>query len=394
MSSLLYLDTARLGQVSPSAKRALTGALEFNQAFGAGAYFDELFISGAQSFKKASEFGGLELWPGIDSFSTSVKEKFFGSASGQIVFASRTTSLMGIAAKLLLARSSKVLVTDLNWHPFTEILNSSAAGSGGEIATVKIKGQVFDGRTTASEIAEKIASAFVSEQCNGIFLPAVCNLGVALPIVEIIDAIEERAEIRFSIVDAAQAVNHVALDKIGEAVDFTFGGTHKWLRSFEPMAMGYFAKPGSQTFIHDSIYRELKTNPFSDSLMRLTQLEAPQKSETVNLAPMFAVAGAMTDVEMHHKDVDQQNDLRAAVGMVAEHSGWKCMSLSSDLRSRILLLRNPRLQKAKAGIIRQSLIQLGIAVTDYPGGICRISLPDKIGEEQIEQLRHALAKVI
>ena len=64
---MLYLDTARLGLVSPSAKRALIAAMEFNQVFGAGAYFDELLMSGSGGVAGANEFDGLEIWPGIEA---------------------------------------------------------------------------------------------------------------------------------------------------------------------------------------------------------------------------------------------------------------------------------------------------------------------------------------
>ena len=393
MPPLLYLDTARLGQVSPSAKRALISALEFNQALGASAYFDELFFAGANSVKIANDFEGLAFWPGVEAFSSDIKKTLFASDSGETVFASRTSSLMHIAAKLLFSRCSKILVTDLNWQPFNEILSNAPNNSCCEIFTVDIKNSIFDDGATIDEIVELIATKFEVKQCNGIFLPAVCNLGVALPVVKIMDAIRKRAEIRFSVVDAAQAINHVSLRGVGESVDFTFGGTHKWLRSFEPMALGYFAKRGSRTFISETIERELKTNPISDSLMRITKSNAPQKSETVNLAPMFAAAGAIFDVRREAGNAGEENNPRVAVENIATQSGWKPMKIAGDLRSQILLLKNHRLHKASFGEIRQALIKNGVAASDSLGGICRISLPEIMDEKQLDHLRNALANV-
>ena len=144
LSQMLYLDTARLGLVSPSAKQTLIAALEFNQAFGAGAYFDKLLNLGAGSVPRASEFDGLEHWSGIESFSDGIKETFFGANQGDLVFASKTSSLMSLAAKLLFGRCSRVLVTDLNWQPYDAILQKVANKQNGKISKVEIKEQVFN----------------------------------------------------------------------------------------------------------------------------------------------------------------------------------------------------------------------------------------------------------
>jgi hypothetical protein len=141
---MLYLDTARLGLVSPSAKRALIAAMEFNQVFGAGAYFDELLMSGAGGVAGANEFDGLEIWPGIEAFSTNIKETFFGSNQDDLVFASKTSSLMSLAAEMLFGRCSRVLVTDLNWQPYDAVLQTVANKKNGQISKVEIKQQIFD----------------------------------------------------------------------------------------------------------------------------------------------------------------------------------------------------------------------------------------------------------
>ena len=389
MFPLLYLDTARLGQVSPSAKRALTGALELNQALGASAYFDTLLHGGTEAIKISGDFDGLNFWRGIDHFSEQLKATIFGSEDGHAVVASRTGCLMSLATKMLFSRCSNVLVSDLNWQPFSDILVEGRLNPSRRITVAHIKNQILDQHKTADEIVDSIATAFVANRCDGIFLPAVCNLGIALPIPKILAAIRERAEMRFSVVDAAQAINHVDLRWAKDAVDFTFGGTHKWLRSYEPMAVGYFAKPGSYTFIRELIERELANNPLADPLLRITQSEAYQKSETINLCPLFAAAGALNDAEAVSTSIES-DEVTRVFQKVVEQSGWSEMSVGPEFRSRIMLLKKPELKNADAGSIRQHLQQSGIAVTDYPGGICRISMPESISGQQAEQLRTAL----
>ena len=392
LSQLLYLDTARLGQVSPSAKRAITGALEFNQALGASAYFDEVLFAGSDSLKIASQFDGMSLWPGIERFSEEIKETIFGTNVGDVVFASRTGSLMALASKMMFARCSNVLTTDLNWQPFTELFSAATLNANFQISKVDIKDLLFNRQISKEELAETIASAFSANRCDGIFLPAVCNLGVKLPAPEIVAAIKRVARLRFSVVDAAQAINHVDLGWAKENVDFTFGGTHKWLKAYEPMAIGYSGKTGSRSFIRETVNRELATNPIADPLLRVTQLNAAQKSETVNLCPLFAAAGALSDAKTEIPNSGTGN-ARSSVLEIAARTGWDCFPLSPEFRSRILMLRKSPLKNANPGMIRKTLIRLGVAVTDYPNGLCRISLPEMLGERQADQLESALGKV-
>ena len=278
MQEILYLDTARLGQISPSAKRALNGALEFNQAFGASAYFDDFLFGGAQALSAADEFDGLSSWDGIDRFKARIKCHLFGSDNGDVVFASRTASLMSLAAKMLFSRCRNVLVTDLCWEPYLGVLAGHKPNDACQITEIKIKDQILNQRATAEEITDLIAAAYCEHKCDGIFLPAVCNFGVQLPMRKIMKAIAGRAKIRFSVVDAAQAINHVDIQWARDSVDFTFGSTHKWLRAYEPMAVGYCSRPSSRSFIHDLVKRELGADMHADSLLRLTHSNAQQNA--------------------------------------------------------------------------------------------------------------------
>ena len=385
---MLYLDTARLGLVSPSAKQTLIAALEFNQAFGAGAYFDKLLNLGAESVPRASGFDGLEHWSGIESFSDGIKETFFGSNQGDLVFASKTSSLMSLAAKLLFGRCSRVLVTDLNWQPYDAILQNVADKQNGQIAKVEIKQQIFNQSLSVDALIEKIAQTFVAERCDGIFLPAVCDWGIALPVLRILQRIRSHREIRFSMVDTAQAINHIDLHWVRGEVDFSFGGTHKWLRSYEPMAIGHFAKPSSRTFIRDAIERHLAANPLVDPLLRITQANAPQKSETVNLCPLFAAAGALEDAKTTQLATESAHARSTIVDAVSS-TNWKLVSPNTAFDSQILMFSNSKLKNTDPSLIRNTLNRLGVAASAYAGGVCRISVPQSITQLHADQLELA-----
>ena len=388
LSQMLYLDTARLGLVSPSAKRALIAAMEFNQVFGAGAYFDELLMSGTGGVAGANEFDGLEIWPGIEAFSTDIKETFFGSNQGDLVFASKTSSLMSLAAEMLFSRCSRVLVTDLNWQPYDAVLQTVANKKNGQISKVEIKQQIFDRSLSADAVIEKIASTFIDERCDGIFLPAVCDWGIALPVTKILECIRSSREIRFALLDTAQAINHVDLHWGREEVDFSFGGTHKWLRSYEPMAIGHFAKPSSRTFIRDVIDRHLADNPLADPLLRITQANAPQKSETVNLCPLFAAAGALEDAKTTQLEKNSDHSRSAMVDAVNATS-WEMVSPNTDFDSQILMFKNSKIENADPRQIRNTLNRLGVAASAYAGGVCRVSVPQSITQLQADQMEIA-----
>lgn len=385
---MLYLDTARLGLVSPSAKRALIAAMEFNQVFGAGAYFDELLMSGTGSIARANEFEGLDTWPGIEAFAVDIRETLFGSNQGDLVFASKTSSLMSLAAKLLFGRCSRVLVTDLNWQPYDAVLQAEASKKNAQISKVEIKQQIFNQSLSVDAVIEKIALTFVAERCDGIFLPAVCDWGIALPVAQILERIRRHREIRFSLLDTAQAINHVDLQWVQGNVDFSFGGTHKWLRSYEPMAIGHFSKPSSRTFIRDTISRYLADNPLADPLLRITQANAPQKSETVNLCPLFAAAGALKDSKTTQPETNRIQ-ARSAVVDALGSTNWKIPSTDANFQSQILVIKNSKFENVDPRRIRNMLSCLGIATSAYAGGICRVSVPESMTQLQTDEMELA-----
>ena len=51
MDGVLYLDTARLGQISVGARQALTDVMRFSQAYGASTYFDDLLFEGNEQLR-------------------------------------------------------------------------------------------------------------------------------------------------------------------------------------------------------------------------------------------------------------------------------------------------------------------------------------------------------
>ena len=191
MDGVLYLDTARLGQISVGARQALTDVMRFSQACGASTYFDDLLFGGHEQLRNPGDFLGLSSWKGVERLRAEFRQFVFRRDDGETVFASRTASLMAIAAKMLFSRCRNVLVTDLNWQPYLDILSSAIPNDACKITCVPIKQLVFDELATATDLVDCLKNAYVQNGCDGLFLPAVCNRGVKLPIKMLLDELRE-----------------------------------------------------------------------------------------------------------------------------------------------------------------------------------------------------------
>jgi len=66
-------------------------------------------------------------------------------------------------------------------------------------------------------------------ECDGVFLSAVSNLGVRLPVAKIVRALKATGHLRFVVVDGAQELNHIPTDLSHEHCDsISPGHTSGW----------------------------------------------------------------------------------------------------------------------------------------------------------------------
>src|SRR5437868_531463 len=120
----LYLDTARLGLMSPGARLA---ARSFARLAGEGVstlYFQNLLRGRlvSRSNRHLRLLPGIAGWPGIDGLRQLFREYVKLPRSSPVIFAGRGASLMRWAARRLLARCRRVLVPDTAWPPYLNIL--------------------------------------------------------------------------------------------------------------------------------------------------------------------------------------------------------------------------------------------------------------------------------
>ncbi len=247
-----------------------------------------------------------------------------------------------------------------------------------------------------------LAEEYGKAGCDGLFLPLVDNFGVRLPITYFVSAIQRKADLRFVIGDAAQAINHVDIgDGIG-ACDFVFGGCHKWLRAYQPVGIGLLPSGGARDLLREVCEDVIRSGDIDDPLLTLTQqLETGRLngySETVNLAPMFSCWGALGDVCVNSRKPcsDVLLDNIDWMAQMCRGSDWVPLIPADDFRTGILMLQSNRVlvRRSDPGASRFGFHENGIAVSTYSDGFARLSAPVlPLTREQRSVIRDALRRV-
>lgn len=384
MNRLLYLDTARLGQMSPAAQRAQEGFAHLAGEIGAAIQFDELLRDGFEACNSALQrrFPGLSSWYGIGGLKESLRRLTALEEDLPVLLAARSTELMKFAAILLCRRCRNILVTDLGWPPYQRILNVESQRTQRRVTTMAIADDVLHGRIDADEVIERVSTAFVQNRCDGLFLTSVNNFGARLPVDRITRAIGRRC--RFVVVDGAQDYCHVGLDAPAESCDLYLAGCHKWLGGFHPLGAAIYGRTRTRTMIEAVLDELLDHWQLDDPLLRFVEgIHAGRDcdpGETVNLAALFSCAGAIFDAQgdgVIHKGLEGRLRNSERIAAVAADCGWEPRLLHNSLRSGILLLdgTTPRAQCRSASETRAVLQDGGVVATAYDGGVLRLSMP-------------------
>ena len=104
MPATLYLDTARLGQMSPTALQTHCDFVRLMAEDPSSLYTEEFLFGGAMAAPNISErFPELARWPGIERFKQQLRAAFAASSGSEteVLVASRTTNLMKLGINSL-----------------------------------------------------------------------------------------------------------------------------------------------------------------------------------------------------------------------------------------------------------------------------------------------------
>jgi hypothetical protein len=386
-STQLYLDTARIGRMSPRAQQA---NLDFARLAGdeGGSLFFENFLrygAGDWTGEMQAAYPAIASWRGVGGLKESLRTLASSSPGLPVLLANRSAQLMKFAARLLYHPCQNVLVTDLGWLPYHEVLAAEAARGGRAVTTVPVREMVLHGQAGEVEIVEAVRSHYLRERCDGLFLTAVSHLGVRLPVERLVRSLEAVAEPRLIVIDGTQEFCHVSADLRHEYCDLYLAGCHKWLRAYNPMGLAFYGRRRSRAVIETVLYYLLCNSELDDPLLRFSnQLETDRldgRTETVNLACLFSCQGAVADA-LDEPQVPscclprRLNTLSETAGMAAA-SGWQPLLAPPALRTGILLLQAEReiKQELPATTLRHAFSERGVALTAYDRGILRLSMP-------------------
>lgn len=382
MRPLLYLDTARLGQMTPAAKDAQLDFVRLSAEEPSSLYFEEFLRGGYSAWPDSYQrrFPGLRTWHGVAALKQSLRQLAGAPDEWPVLLASRSLSLFHLAASSMFRVCRNVLTTDLSWPTYQQAVEMTAVRTGNRTATTSLRDDILYRGWTADDVARHLAMAYEEHRCDGLFLPAVDHLGIRLPIRTIVNRIRERCELRFSFIDAAQAFCHVPLDECIDVADFIVAGSHKWMGAYLPIGIGLFGQPKTRELIDHRLQLSMRQVHHHDPLLNFTdQLVSARldgRSETTNLPPLFASAGASRDL-LERPVVSDPFPEHQLNSVPVPNDEWQLLRPSRELRSQIVLYENScsgeRLEDANA--IRDMWLNSGSIITAYDGGRARISLP-------------------
>jgi len=405
MTTCLYLDTARLGQMCPEAQQA---DRDFARLAGeeAGSLYYDLFLrvgffSLPPSLRR--RYPGLADWSGVASLKTRIKTALALPRARPLLLANRAAMLVRLASRALCRRCENVLVTDMLWPAYRAILEQECRAQKRTLTTLPLQGPVLNDRISQDELVDRVLERYFGENCDGLLLSALTSRGVRLPIPQIIPAVSRVRRPGFVVVDAAQAVNHTPLHAAAPYCDFLIAGCHKWLRAYHPLGLGCCCRPTADTVVAEVSREMTERGQLDDPLLSFTwELEngrCEAFSETVNLAPLFTAAAAVSRIWRsplcRNEAFDRQIANTDRVAEVAHSTGWQPVRPAASLRSGILLLQAKRSETRSAApdTLRLAFRRWGLAVSAYVGGLIRTSfLPDTLSPPGLSQVRSALGR--
>ncbi len=385
MAPLLYLDTARLGQMTPAAKDAQLDFVRFSAEEPSSLYFEEFLRDGFSAWPShyQERFPGLRTWTGVAGLKHSIRQLVDAPDDWQVLLASRSLALVQFASTCMFRVCRNVLATDLSWPTYEQAIEAKARLTGNRITTVPLRDEILKRGWTVDDVATYLANAFIEHQCDGLFLPAVDHLGIRLPLRNVVEQIRERSELRFCFIDAAQALCHVPLDDCLAVADFIVAGSHKWMGAYLPTGIGLFGQRRSRTMIEYRVRHPGQTGYSDDPLLHFTeQIDAgglDGHSETANLTPMFACSAAAS---IRPKTLDNWIGSNLLVDesisrLICPKGQWKPLRPAAEFRSRIALLE--RIDTAfpwtEPDDVRRAWLAVGTIVSGVSSNMVRLSFP-------------------
>ena len=392
----LYLDTARLGQTSPSALQAQIDFARLTAEDPSSLYFEKFLRDGVDACPEiADRFPGLAHWHGIVDLKRRLASMAGDPDQLRVLLANRSAELMRLAARCQFQVCRNVLVTDLSWPNWLAILKEEAERAGGRVTMAHISRSIMRDRCSSDDVCHHLSQVYATQECDGLFLPIVSNLGVHLPVAKIVTALRTVGPVNYTIADGAQALNHVDLTEPMTVSNFIVAGCHKWLRAYLPLGIGLRHTSDLNQIDCRSPATELQTARLNDPLARIILCTADGYVETANLTPLFSCSGALS-IPHTQFSVDVLGAVRLNVDAIVNScsdTGWKTIIPNDEFRAGILMIssRERCMPQTHERAVRATFADNQIAVSAYPFGLVRMSaLVEPLTCDQLEHIRQAL----
>jgi hypothetical protein len=397
LSDLLYLDTARLGRMSPAAQRAEQALVTLAAEEGNSAYFERFVRRGLTACPAGMQdrYEGLVCWQGVSELKQSLRALAGHCPDLPVRIAHRSAQLMKLAARVLFHSCRNVLITDLGWPGYHDILTREARRANRGMTAVEVRSEALSGLLGEAELIDRVCEAFGGGRCDGLFLSAVSSWGVRLPVERIVRRLEAMHRVWLVVVDGAQEFCHTPGRLETEYCDLYLTGCHKWLGAHNPMGIGFCGRPRARGVIDTIAAAMTDAGDLDDPLLRFSaQLETNVTcvTETVNLLPLFTARAAVEDARTADTFCRRTENMRAAADL-ARTCGWHPLLPDESLRSGILLVQaeRPETRAVCPETLRITLRDSGVAATTYTGGIVRLSMPlAPFATEELDCLEQAL----
>jgi len=384
MHTELYLDTARLGRMCRGARTAeqefgwLVGQL------GSSLYLERFLTHGFPSLPKrfARRVPHLQCWSGVAGFGQALGS-FVGQPAGLSThFFGQSSSLIRFAAECLFARSRRVLVTDLAWPAYLQVLRQVAAEQNREVHVVPLRHLVMSDRANHADVLRRLSQAYLQQHCDGLFLSDITYLGIKLPVQELLAELTPTNP-RFVVIDGAQAFHQRTIDLSRLRCDLYLAGTQKWFGAYHPLRIAFVGCNDNLATIEKVRETWSRGHEHRDALFEfchaVQQSEFASFGETVNVSPLIAAAGALKQARreassLHNRWKMLLINARSLADWIEDRTCRPARHHDS-LASGILLVSATQRSVQDGTTTRSALIRSGIVASVFPHAILRLSMP-------------------
>jgi len=369
--------------MTPAAQQAHFDFVRLSAEEPSSLYFEDFLRSGFSAWPAAYQyrFPSLAAWSGVGGLKDSLKGLVGAPQDCGVLLASESWSLVKLAVCCMFRLCRNVLTTDLSWPRYQQALVHRADRTGNYVTVASIRERIFRSNWSSGDVAEYLAAQFVHYGCDGLFLPVVDHLGIRLPIDRIVRRIRASGELRFVMLDAAQAICHVTMSEVFSHADFVLAGCHKWMGGYLPLGVAFFGQGPSRELIERRVRRQLELEN-GDALCSFVEHLGGDSlnghSPTVSLPALFTAAGAARDQQQRaRQEVRETNvDIEALLETLPNgNADYLRLVVAPEFQTRVAVVKHAtkNRQPLCADGVRRRWLDAGCIVTGYDGGFARLS---------------------